>query len=295
MSGGRQSGSTLTEAVPTREFAVVRSITGIACVLAAALPMSAPAAPAASQPSRDVVRAMAHGDCNEAVQLANAGLRSNDAQTIFLIGRMFAEGVCIEPDAAAATSYFSHAASQELAAAELEYGLQIGLGAGVEQSYERAGDLCQKGGLERQGGGASPYSLGYVCTVRGLASRQLRQTLPSGAIMPGRAARVAFNPARGIMQIRTMPRVASVPDTTTGTFVQRPLIDAQSAIEKSWREAMNAVPKPDATRLENTDIELNLDLDMTIQGGRTAHLLPNSALMPNDIPVMRPAASPFGR
>lgn len=272
----------------------MRSVTDIGWVLAAMfLPLSAPAAPAASQPSRDVVHAIARGDCGDAVQLANAGLRSNDAQTIYLIGRMFAEGVCIEPDAAAATSYFSHAAAQDFPAAELEYGLQVGLGEGVEQSYERAGTLCQKGGLET-GNSSSLYSLGYVCTVRGLASRQLRRTLPGGAIMPGRAARVAFNPASGQMQIRTIPRVASVADTTTGTFVQRPLIDAQSAIEKAWRDAMSTVPKPDAARLENAGMELNLDLDMTMQGGRSAHLLPNSTLMPNDIPVTRPAASPFG-
>lgn len=263
-------------------------------VLAAmTLPASASAAPAASQPSRNVVKAVARGDCDAAVHLANEGLRSNDAQTIFLIGRMLAEGVCIEPDAAAATSYFSHAAAQGLPAAEIEYGLQVGLGAGVGQSYERAGDLCQKGGLERQGGGSSLYSLGYVCTVRGLVSRRLRETLPRGAIVPGRAARVSFNPASGIMQIRSTPRVATAPDTTTGTFVQRPLIDAQFAIDRAWRDALSAVPKPDAALLEDQGTELSLDLDMTIEGGgRSAHLLPNSVLMPGDIHV--PPTSPFG-
>jgi hypothetical protein len=252
------------------------------------LPASGLAAPAASQQSRDVVRAIVRGDCDAAVRLANEGMKSNDAQTIFTIGRMLAEGVCAEPDVAGATPYFSHAAAQGLPAAEIEYGLQIGLGAGVEQSYQRAGDLCQKGGLERRGGGSSLYSLGYVCTVRGLASRRLRETLPRGAIMPGRAARVTFNAASGSMQIRSTPRVASVPDTTTGTFVQRPLIDAESAIGKAWRDALSAVPRPDAALLENEGMELSLDLDMSIEaggGGGRAHLQPNSQLMPNDIPV----------
>jgi hypothetical protein len=267
----------------------VRSRIAIAWVLAAAiLPAGAFAAEAASRQSRDVVRAIARGDCDAALQLANEGMRANDAQTIFTIGRMLAEGVCTEPDVGGATPYFSHAAAQGLAAAEIEYGLQVGLGAGVEQSYERAGDLCQRGGLERQGGGSSLYSLGYLCTVRGLVSRLLRETLPRGAILPGRAARVSFNPASGSMQIRATPRVASVPDTTTGTFVQRPLIDAQSAINKAWRDAMSAVPKPDAALLENEGTELSLDLDMSIEaggGGGRAHLQPNSQLMPNDIPV----------
>lgn len=256
---------------------------------AAILPAGAFAAPGASRQSRDVVKAIARGDCDGALQLANEGMRSNDAQTIFTIGRMLAEGVCIEPDVAAATAYFSHAAAQGLPAAEIEYGLQVGLGAGAEQSYQRAGDLCQKGGLEHQGGGSSLYSLGYLCTVRGLVSRLLRETLPRGAIMPGsRAARVSFNPVSGSMQIRATPRVATVPDTTTGTFVQRPLIDAESAIDKAWRDALSAVPKPDAALLENQGTELTLDLDMSIEaggGGGRAHLQPNSQLMPNDVPV----------
>jgi hypothetical protein len=268
----------------------VNSRIAIAWVLAAAiLPAGAFAVPAASRQARDVVKAIARGDCDGALQLANEGMRSNDAQTIFTIGRMLAEGVCIEPDVAGATAYFSHAAAQGLPAAEIEYGLQVGLGAGAEQSYERAGDLCQKGGLELQGGGSSLYSLGYLCTVRGLASRLLRETLPRGAIMPGsRAARVSFNPVSGSMQIRATPRVATVPDTTTGTFVQRPLIDAESAIAKAWRDALSTVPKPDAALLQNEGTELSLDLDMSIEaggGGGRAHLQPNSQLMPNDVPV----------
>lgn len=252
----------------------------------------------ASKPARELVKAIVHGDCDSAVHLANQGMKADDAQTIFLLGRMLAEGVCIEPDVAAATPYFSHAAAQGLPAAEIDYGLQVGLGAGVEQSYERAGDLCQKGGLEQQGGGSSRYSLGYVCTVRGLASRRLRQSLPRGAFMPGRAARVSFNPVSGVMQIRSTPRVTSVPDTTTGTFVQRPLIDAQTTIDKAWRDALSAVPKPDAARLENQGVEVNLDVDMTIEGGSGsgpgAHLLPNSSLMPGDLRTLPAAASPFG-
>ena len=268
----------------------MRSRIAIAWVLAAAtLPAGAFAAPTASRQSRDVVKAIARGDCDGALQLANEGMRSNDPQTIFTIGRMLAEGVCIEPDVAGATAYFSHAAAQGLPAAEIEYGLQVGLGAGAEQSYERAGDLCQKGGLEHQGGGSSLYSLGYLCTVRGLVSRLLRETLPRGAIMPGsRAARVSFNPVSGSMQIRATPRVATVPDTTTGTFVQRPLIDAESAIDKAWRDALSSVPKPDVALLENQGTELSLDLDMSIEaggGGGRAHLQPNSQLMPNDVPV----------
>jgi len=258
------------------------------------LPALTSAAATASQSSKDLVRAIARGDCDGAVRLASEGKQSDDPQTIFYIGRMFAEGVCIDADGAAATTYFSHAAAQGLPGADIEYGLQFGLGDGVEQSYERAGEHCQKGGLEHQGGGTSLYSLGYVCTVRGLASRRLRETLPRGAIMPGsRAARVSFNPVSGSMRILTTPRVATVPDTTTGTFVQRPLIEADAVIARAWKDAMSAVPKPDPARLESAVTELNLDLDMTLEaggGGGRVHLLPNSVLMPGDVPVQ--AAGP---
>ncbi|HWZ62620.1 MAG TPA: hypothetical protein VNX02_06335 [Steroidobacteraceae bacterium] len=248
-----------------------------------------------SQPARDLVRAVARDDCDAVARLANEGMKSNDAQAIFLIGRMIAEGVCVPADGAAATPYFAHAAAQGFGAAEIEYGLQTGLGAGAEQSYERAGDLCQKGGLEQQGGGSSLYSLGYVCTVRGLASRRLRVSLPHGALLPGRAARVSFNPVSGVMQIRTTPRVATVHDTTTGTFVERPTFDAQASIGKAWRWALDAAPKPDAARLENQAIELNLDLDITIEGGtgngHSEGQPTNGTLMPADV---RPPPVPGG-
>jgi hypothetical protein len=272
----------------------------IGCALAAMLPtLSASAAPAdtTSQPARDLVRAVARDDCNAVARWANEGMKSNDAQVIFLIGRMTAEGVCVQPDGAAATPYFAHAAAQGLAAAEIEYGLQTGLGEGAEQSYERAGDLCQRGGLERQGGGSSLYSLGYVCTVRGLASRRLRVSLPRGALLPGRAARVSFNPVSGVMQLRATPRVASMRDTMTGTFVERPVLDAPATIDKAWRWAMDAAPKPDTARLENAAVELNLDLDMTLEGGagngRTAGEPTNGALMPGDV-RMPPVSSGLG-
>jgi len=57
------------------------------------------------------------------------------------------------------------------------------------------------------------------------------------------------------------------------------------------------VGRPDAARLEDAGTELTLDLDMTLENGdgRTAHLLPNSTLMPGDIPASPTIASPFTR
>ncbi len=259
----------------------------VAAMLSPALTSAEPAG-TPSEPSGDLVKAVIHGNCDTAVRLANEDLKSNDARAIFLVGRMVAEGVCVEPDVAAATPYFSRAAAAGLSAAQVEYGVQIGLGEGADQSYEHAGDLCQKAGLERQDGGASLYSLGYACTVRGLVSRRLRQSLPRGAFLRGTGvAQVSFNPASGVMQIRSLPRVASRSDTTTGTFLPQPLFDAQATIDKAWKDAMSDVPKPDAARLDNQSIELTLDLDMTIERGagirHNDQRLPNGALLPGDV------------
>jgi hypothetical protein len=257
---------------------------------AIAMPDLLSAAPAVNHSAaiHDLVKALNRGDCDNAVRLANTQTSSSDAQALFLVGRMVAEGVCVQPDVAAATPYFSHAATQGLASAELEYGVQVGLGEGTMQSYEQAGELCQKGGLEGQAGAAARYSLGYVCTLRGLVSRRLRESLPRGAFVPGTGvARVSFNPASGLMQVRSTPRVTSQEDATTGTYIHHPLFDVQATIDKAWREAMGAVPKPDAARLENQSLEVTLDLDMTIEGGTANHhsepRAPGGALLPGEV------------
>ncbi len=263
-------------------------VTGVVSAMTLSVLVSAAPAAAASEPSSDLVKAVIHGNCDTAVRLANEDLKANDAAAIFLVGRMVAEGVCVEADVAAATVYFSHAAADGLSAAQVEYGMQVGLGEGADQSYEHAGDLCQKGGLERQGGGTSLYSLGYACTVRGLVSRRLRESLPRGAFLRGTGvAQVSFNPASGVMQIRSLPRVASRSDTTTGTFLPQPLFDAQATIDKAWKVAMSAVPKPDAARLDNQSMELTLDLEMTIERGGGSHHddqpMAHGSLMPGDV------------
>ncbi|HWZ62618.1 MAG TPA: hypothetical protein VNX02_06325 [Steroidobacteraceae bacterium] len=250
--------------------------------------LSAASAVNDSATTHDLVKALNHGDCDTAVRVANTQTGASDAQALFLVGRMVAEGVCVQPDVAAATPYFSHAATQGLAPAELEYGVQVGLGEGAVQSYEQAGELCQRGGLGSPAGAASRYSLGYICTLRGLVSRRLRQSLPRGAFVPGTGvARVSFNPASGLTQIRSTPRVTSQEDATTGTFIHHPLFDAQATIDKAWREAMGAVPKPDAARLENQSVEVTLDLDMTIEGGLANHhtepRVLGGALLPGEV------------
>jgi len=53
-------------------------------------------------------------------------------------------------------------------------------------------------------------------------------------------------------------------------------VNAHDEINSAWRNAMASVPKPDATRLDDQAVELSLDVDTTLEGGRDA-VLPSAA------------------
>jgi hypothetical protein len=244
----------------------VKSCFCVPAVLTALLWPALLAAATDSPSSRELLKAVTQGDCDAAIRLGNADLQSNDAQASLLVGRMVVAGVCVQPDQTLAAAYFSHAAALGLPDALIEYGVQVGLGTGVDQSYERAGDLCKRGGVAPPADHWSLYSLGYVCTVRGEASRRLRQGLPRGAFVPNSgAAQVSFNPVSGAMQIRSTPRVASQ-QNTTGSAIHQRLFDARAVIGEAWKQALDAVPKPDVTRLDDQKLELTLDVDNAIDG-----------------------------
>ncbi len=243
----------------------------------------------ASAPSRELLKAVTQGDCDTAIRLGTADLQSNDAQAALLVGRMIVAGVCVQTDQTLAAAYFAHAATLGLPDGLIEYGVQVGLGTGVDQSYEHAGDLCKRGGLEPPPGRSSLYSLGYVCTVRGEASRRLREGLPRGAfVLNSGAAQVSFNPVSGAMEIRSTPRVASQ-QGVTGTVIRPRLFDAHAVIEEAWKQALGAVPKPDVTRLDDQKMELTLDLDNVIDGrlpgSQGDSRIPSGFMLPGEIHI----------
>lgn len=217
-----------------------------------------------------LVVAVRHGDCVAAVKLVNSGASSNDDQTVFVAGRMLDEGLCVKKDPVAATQYFAHAADLGNRSARLDYAAKVGLGEGTGQSYEVAGDTCRTAGLDPQAK-LSHYSLGYACTVLGVAGRLLRETLPQGAFLPGTGtALVEFNPVSAQeISIRATPKVGRS-DRSTASYVTHPLVDAQKEIKKAWRDALAAVPKPDAARLDSEIVELAIDVDMTLEASREA-------------------------
>jgi len=222
-------------------------------------------ASAASLSSDPIVLAVRHGDCSKAVALANAGVASGDNEATFLAGRMLDEGICMQKDPVQAADYFTHAVDRGDQNAMLDYAAKLGLGVGTDPSYERAGNICRSAGFDPQRR-LSPYSLGYACTLTGIASRLLRESLPKGAFHSG-AIVVDFNPASGEMRIKTAPEVGRG-DAPTGSSLRPPLIDAPRAINKSWGDAVAAAPKPDIAQLDNRSVELTLDVDMTLEAGR---------------------------
>jgi hypothetical protein len=220
-----------------------------------------------------IVIAVRHGACNSAVKLVNPRVNSNDDQTAFLAGRMLDEGICVHKDSDAATDFFARAADLGNHLAILDYATQIGLGEGAAQDYERAGHICHAAGLDPDGQ-VAPYSLGYACTVSGVAGRLLRIALPEGAFRSDTGAvLVEFTPAVAAMRIRGIPQVTPGA-APTGTNVRPLLVNAHQEIEKAWSKALAVVPKPDASRLGNEAVVLSIDVDMTLERGHVPEKTP---------------------
>jgi TPR repeat protein len=250
-----------------QRIAIRRVAQWAALALGTGLAAHVAAAPLASNPIASAVR---HGNCDAAVDLVNNGAGANDGQSAYIVGRMLDEGICVKQNLEAAARFFARGADLGDRAAALEYAAKVGLGEGTEQSYERAGAICHDAGLDSRPK-MSAYSLGYACTVRGVAGRLLRERLPPDAFRPDSGAlRVEFNPARADMSIRETPQVARETDASTGSMMRHARVDAREAIEEAWRNALEIVPKPDAARLASQPVELSLDVDMTLEIRRQA-------------------------
>jgi hypothetical protein len=237
----------------------------VAFAVAALGAAAAVSAATESASSQSIIKAIRKGDCTKAAQAVNESVNSTDARVDFLAGRMLNEGVCVKQDSAGAADYFKRALELGDRASALDYGTKIGLGEGAEQSYEHAGEICRTGGLDAEGR-LSTYSLGYACTVRGVASMWLRENLPRGAFTSG-VALVQFVPHDASMQVRSTPHVATA-DPDTGSNLRRPMIDARAEIDKAWKNALGTVPRPDVSKLDSQVIELPLDVEMTIESGK---------------------------
>ena len=217
-----------------------------------------------------VALAVAHGDCADAIKLVKRDIELNDGQSVFVAGRMLDEGLCVEKNSVVATKFFAHAAGLGEQAAQLDYAAKIGLGEGTAQDYANAGSQCRAAGIDPQNH-VSDYALGYVCTVRGVAGRLLRESLPADAFQStaGAHARLEFNPANGQLFVRAATRV-TMSEPTIASRIGEPLVNIQQVVEKAWHKALAKAAKPDAARLADQLVEVILDLDMTLEQATNA-------------------------
>jgi hypothetical protein len=237
-------------------------------MLVASISTTASATALASHPVVDAVR---RGDCDAAIDLVKRGIISSDSQAALLGGRMLDEGVCVVPNAESAARLFQFGAKLGDREAALEYAAKVGLGQGAEQSYEHAGELCRSAGFDPQAR-LSAYSLGYACTLRSVAGRLLRVTLPARAFLPGTGTVVVeFTASDSTIRVLSMPHVERESDAATGSHLGKPRVNAQRAIDTAWRNALAAVPAPDASRLQNLPMELSLDAETVLENGAPEH------------------------
>jgi len=254
-TGGQQWG---------KDFKMIdaRRIRGLtAVVFGAGLTATAQAAPLSANPIAVAVR---HGECHTAVDLVIRGAAANDAPAVYLGGRMLDAGICVKQDGAAAAKFFARAGDLGDPDSSLQYAAKVGLGEGFEQSYQHAGEICRAAGLDPQAR-LSDYSLGYACTVSGVASGLLRESLPAGAFRPDSGPLlVEFNPASPEVSIRQTPEVEIAHEPLTGSHIRRARVNPHRAIQDAWLSAVATVPKPDPGRLDKQVVKLSLDVDMAL-------------------------------
>jgi hypothetical protein len=243
----------------------IRRLTGLSLLIIGTAAQW-PASGATTLSSHPLAVAIRHGDCNGAVKLVNPDATLNDAETSFIAGRMLDEGLCVRKDSAAAMQYLFHAVDLGNHGAELDVAGKYGRGEQETQSYEHAGTMCREAGLDPKSE-ASTYALGYACTIGDLAAAMLRQSLPRGAFRPNSGQLlIEFTPGKDQMRIQSTPHVGEE-ESHTGSDLRKPIIDAKAEIQKAWNSALAQVPKPDASLLGDSTIEVPLDVDMTLEGG----------------------------
>jgi hypothetical protein len=241
-------------------FGIARS-----CICGALMALLAVvAAHAATSTSNSIIAAVQRGECDKAVKQVNAAIDMPDAAPVlFLAGRLFDEGICLKKDSEKATGFFERSAALGDLNAQLDYAAKIGLGEGHPQDYAVAGQECHKAGVDPSG--LLPfYSLGYACTVRAVAGRLLRTSLPYGAFhWPTRPAVVEFNPVTSELRIISAP-IPLRDFGQTGSLISAKF-DAKQAIQKAWRDALAQVQKPEEKDLSRDLVQLTVDMDKTIE------------------------------
>jgi len=241
-------------------------VRAFACTGFAAATGIAPAA-AAQEPSlarHPIVAAVAASRCQEAVDLLNAGVKANDAQALLLGGRMLDGGFCVKEDPEGAALFFARATELGSRDAGYDYAAKIGMGRGARQDYEMAGVACRKAGADPERA-VNDYTLGYACTVRGLAAKIAREQLPRDAVLPGAGGTVPveFNAASAKTSVTPGPQFAMRVEASTGSNLRRQRNDVRWTVEEAWRLATQRVPRPDRALLADAPLRMQIDFEFT--------------------------------
>jgi hypothetical protein len=235
------------------------------CLCGGLIAFLAIAAQAATSTSDSIVSAVRRGNCDKAVKQITAELDKPDADApaLFIAGRLMDEGICFKQDSEKAAGLFQRSATLGDLNAQLDYAATIGLGEGHPQDYANAGELCHKAGVDPSG--LLPYySLGYACTVRAVAGRALRMSLPYGAFhWPTKPAVVEFNPMTSELRILSAP-IPVREFGQTGSLISAKF-DARQAIQDAWRDAIAQVQRPDDKSLSRDLVQMTIDMDKTIE------------------------------
>jgi len=212
------------------------------------------------------LQAAKRGDCEAAVGLLNKGIDAKDGEALFWIGRMLDLGTCVAADPERATKFFSAADKAGNNDAKLELATKYGLGVGVEQSYERAGELARASGGRPQEG-ANTYSVGYANTIRGVAQRKIVESLPSDLLRQSFSGEILieFSPRTQQVKVRPGPQFAMRSDPPTGSSLRRARTDIVRVAEDVWRDAMSKVPVPENALLEDRPVTLGLEVDVKLE------------------------------
>jgi hypothetical protein len=83
------------------------------------------------------------------------------------------------------------------------------------------------------------------------------------------------------MHIRATPNVR-LGEPPLGSRRRGPVVDAPAEINKAWRQALAAVPKPDAGRLDSQVVQLSLDVDTTLEDSNRASPQHAPAFLPTE-------------
>lgn len=196
------------------------------------------------------ITALDQKDCEAAIDALNVGMAAGKMQSMYLVGQMFESGICLKVDLARAAAIYEQAAKLGDTGSARSLALLHARGAGVPQSYAKAGywfavtrgqkPAADAAGLEAFST-ANAIEMAYVEAVHDLAEDTM--VYPPQAAVQGVRGRVVmrFDP-----RSMTTSLVSSVDNQGAATNHLGPGKHLfERALATSYEAAIKALPKPE--------------------------------------------------